>query len=75
MKLSPYRLHIPKLYGQIPRENLTSSETPELETTDHSDIWLLEYENFSSTVQKQLAKGEFLPTVDRAWSSTSGNRQ
>ncbi|MDR9402798.1 MAG: protein phosphatase 2C domain-containing protein [Halothece sp. Uz-M2-17] len=75
LKLSPYRLHIPKLYGQIPRENLTSSETPELETTDHSDIWLLEYENFSSTVQKQLAKGEFLPTVDRAWSSTSGNRQ
>lgn len=61
LKLSPYRLHIPKVYGSI--------------SWKESEIWLLEYENFSSRVQSQLAKGQFLPSLDEVWKTASASRQ
>lgn len=61
LKLSPYRLHIPKVYGIIARKN--------------TEIWLLEYENFSSRVQAQLATGDFLPPLSEAWQGATATRQ
>ena len=61
LKLSPYRAHIPKVYGRIPHKKI--------------EIWLLEYENFSSTVQSQLAKGEFIPAITTVWQEATGTRQ
>lgn len=61
LKLSPYRLHIPKVYGSI--------------ALDQGIIWLLEYENFSSTVQAKLAQGEFLPPLSAVWKKATGTRQ
>ncbi|AFZ44365.1 protein serine/threonine phosphatase [Halothece sp. PCC 7418] len=75
LRLSPYRLHIPKLYGQIPREDPTPDHDTKPEQGSESEVWLLEYENFSSSVQEKFAKGEFLPTLEIAWSSASGIRQ
>jgi len=75
LKLSPYRLHVPKVYGQIPAQGLTPSPLSQEQHDTESDIWLLEYENFSSAVQQRLAKGEFLPPLDAVWSSARGTRQ
>jgi len=75
LKLSPYRLHVPKVYGQIPHQALAHSDSSGKEHSTESDIWLLEYENFSSVVQQQLATGEFLSPLDAVWSSASGTRQ
>lgn len=61
LKLSPYRLHIPKIYGQIPR--------------DDAPLWLVESENFSSTVQDKLAQGEFLPLLEEVWKQATPTRQ
>lgn len=61
LKLSAYRLHIPKLYGTIP--------------TEESEIWLLEYENFSSVVQHKFTRGEFLPPLAEVWKGATGTRQ
>jgi serine/threonine protein phosphatase PrpC len=71
LKLTPYRLHVPKLYGQIPSAELSSTG----KKGEHSDIWLLEYENFASAVQRKLATGSFLPALTTMWSSASGIRQ
>lgn len=61
LKLSPYRLHIPKVYGVISGQD--------------SEVWLLEYENFSSQVQAQLAQGEFLPPLKEVWQQATATRQ
>ena len=75
LKLTPYRVHIPKIYGQIPRAELTSTPKKGSNDFNDSEIWLLEYENFSSAVQKQFATGNFLPSLAALWSSASGIRQ
>lgn len=61
LKLSPYRLHIPKVYGIISRKD--------------AEIWLLESENFSSRVQAQLDRGKFLPSLSEAWQGATATRQ
>jgi len=61
LKLTPYRLHIPKVYGQIPSEK--------------AGIWLLEHEHFCSAVQQQLAKGDFLPSLESVWQQATASRQ
>lgn len=61
LKLSPYRLHIPKVYGKIPMEK--------------SQSWLLEHENFATTIQKNFAQGTFLPSLREVWKGATGTRQ
>ena len=75
LKLTPYRVHIPKLYGQIPSAELALTPKKGNYDCNNSEIWLLEYENFSSAVQKQLATGSFLPSLRAMWSFASGIRQ
>ncbi len=61
LRLTAYRLHIPKVYGYIPSKN--------------SQVWLLEYESFSSQVQEKLARGEFLPPLEQVWPTATATRQ
>ncbi|NBD33078.1 MAG: SpoIIE family protein phosphatase [Cyanobacteria bacterium] len=75
LRLSPYRLHVPKLYGQIPTPELTHHRPGKAQHSPQSELWLLEYENFSSAVQNQLATGEFLPALEATWKAASGARQ
>lgn len=61
LKLTPQGRHIPKVYGQIPSKRL--------------EVWLLEYESFSASVQQELAKGNFLPTLAEVWETAPAIRQ
>ncbi len=61
LKLTPYGRHVPKVYGQIPSKRL--------------EVWLLEYENFSSTMREELAKGNFIPSLSSQWQNAPAIRQ
>lgn len=75
LKLSPYRLHVPKLYGQIPKGDPPLASEDKQNPPDEAAVWLLEYENFSAAVQREFAQGHFLPTLASVWSSANGIRQ
>jgi len=40
-----------------------------------SQVWLLEYETFSSRVQAQFAQGKFLPPLNEVWQQGTATRQ
>ncbi len=63
LKLAPYRLHIPQVYGYIAPSH------------KQSELWLLEYGMVSESTSKDLKSGQLLPTLNQAWQSTGALRQ
>lgn len=61
LKLSPYRQHIPKVYGYLPYGN--------------EERWLLEYETFASSLQEKLEQGQFLFKLEEVWQGATAIRQ
>ncbi|MFP4253406.1 MAG: PP2C family protein-serine/threonine phosphatase [Halothece sp.] len=61
LKLSPYRQHIPKVYGYLPHGN--------------EERWLLEYEPLASRIQEKLEQGQFLCKLEEVWQGTPAIRQ
>jgi len=65
LKLLPFHLHIPQVYGYIP------SPDERLEM----DIWLLEYGTIPLDETGELIYPQLLPTLDEVWSQASDLRQ
>ena len=65
LKLSPYRLHIPQVYGQL--TSFAGRQT--------QGIWLLEYGMLSNKIIKRLEQGKLLPQLSRIWHLHSDLRQ
>jgi protein phosphatase len=65
LKLLPFHLHIPQIYGYIPSpdEHL------------NMDIWLLEYGTIPLDETGELIYPELLPTLAEVWSQASDLRQ
>lgn len=61
LKLSPYRQHIPKVYGYLPHGK--------------EERWLLEYETFASGIQEKLEQGKFLCKLEEVWQGAAAIRQ
>ncbi|MDB9428793.1 serine/threonine-protein phosphatase [Microcystis aeruginosa CS-555/01A07] len=65
LKLLPFHLHIPQVYGYI----LSPDERLEM------DIWLLEYGTIPLDETGELIYPQLLPTLDEVWSQASDLRQ
>ena len=65
LKLLPFHLHIPQVYGYIP-----SPDEPL-----NMDIWLLEYGTIPLDQTGELIYPELLPTLAEVWSQASDLRQ
>jgi len=65
LRLSPYRLHLPQVYGRA----IASEEK------GGGEIWLLEYGTFPHRIAQQFSEGKFFPTLSRAWPQVSPLRQ
>ncbi|GCA70295.1 serine/threonine phosphatase stp [Microcystis aeruginosa NIES-2519] len=65
LKLLPFRLHIPQVYGYIPSPD---------ERLD-MDIWLLEYGTIPLDETGELIYPQLLPTLAEVWSQASDLRQ
>ncbi len=64
LKLSGYRLHIPRVYGELQGENINSSE-----------IWLLEYDGIVTKERDQSEEIRLLPKIDTVWQEATALRQ
>ncbi|MFO0291462.1 MAG: protein phosphatase 2C domain-containing protein [bacterium] len=65
LKLLPFHLHIPQVYGYIPSPDERLN----------MDIWLLEYGTIPLDETGELIYPELLPTLDEVWSQASDLRQ
>lgn len=65
LKLLPFRLHIPQVYGYIPSPDERLN----------MDIWLLEYGTIPLDETGELIYPELLPTLAEVWSQASDLRQ
>jgi protein phosphatase len=65
LKLLPFHLHIPQVYGYIPSPDERLN----------MDIWLLEYGNIPLDETGELIYPELLPTLAEVWSQASDLRQ
>ena len=63
LKLIPYRLHIPQVYGQL------------VEKQGNRGIWLLEYSNLSRAVIENIEQGKPLTQLTQAWHGQKPLRQ
>ncbi|MFW6264408.1 MAG: PP2C family protein-serine/threonine phosphatase [Cyanobacteriota bacterium] len=63
LKLFPYRLHIPQVYGKL---------SP---TGQYSDTWLLEYSELARHQGRELKNGHLFPALTEVWQDTSALRQ
>jgi protein phosphatase len=66
LKLLPFHLHIPQVYGYIPSPD---------ERLNMMDIWLLEYGTIPLDETGELIYPELLPTLAEVWSQASDLRQ
>ncbi|MFM7477933.1 MAG: protein phosphatase 2C domain-containing protein, partial [Microcystis aeruginosa] len=66
LKLLPFHLHIPQVYGYIPSPD---------ERLNMMDIWLLEYGTIPLDQTGELIYPELLPTLAEVWSQASDLRQ
>jgi protein phosphatase len=60
LKLFPYRIYLPQIYGYIPSQN---------------PIWLLEYGHIPLDENGNLVNVSLLPRLDKVWSKTAPLRQ
>ncbi|MDB9416334.1 PP2C family serine/threonine-protein phosphatase [Microcystis aeruginosa] len=65
LKLLPFHLHIPQVYGYIPSPDERLN----------MDIWLLEYSTIPLDETGELIYPELLPTLAKVWSQASDLRQ
>ncbi|MBF2020604.1 MAG: protein phosphatase 2C domain-containing protein [Hydrococcus sp. C42_A2020_068] len=65
LKLLPYRLHVPLVYGYLP----SPDEQLELE------IWLLEYNSVPTDESGKLKYDELFPKLTEVWQKATGLRQ
>ncbi|TRV17084.1 MAG: serine/threonine-protein phosphatase [Microcystis flos-aquae Mf_WU_F_19750830_S460] len=65
LKLLPFHLHIPQVYGYIPSPDERLN----------MDIWLLEYGTIPLDERGELIYPELLPTLAEVWSQASDLRQ
>ncbi|MGK7877418.1 MAG: PP2C family serine/threonine-protein phosphatase [Xenococcaceae cyanobacterium] len=65
LKLFPYRLHIPQVYGQL--------KSPE--NQPGSEIWLLEYGTVPTDSSGELKYPELLPELTQVWQKATALRQ
>jgi protein phosphatase len=65
LKLLPFHLHIPQIYGYIPSPDERLN----------MDIWLLEYGTIPLDEAGELIYPELLPTLGEVWSQASDLRQ
>lgn len=65
LKLLPFQLHIPQVYGYIPSPDERLN----------MDIWLLEYSSIPLDETGELIYPELLPTLAEVWSQASNLRQ
>jgi protein phosphatase len=65
LKLVPYQLHIPQIYGQA---------TVEIDR-QRVNIWLLEYGLLRSDQETRFAQGKILPTLSQVWAQATPLRQ
>ena len=63
LKLIPYRLHIPQVYGQL------------VEKQGNRGIWLLEYSNLSRAIIEKIEQGKPLTQLTQAWHGQKPLRQ
>ncbi|MEC4983128.1 MAG: protein phosphatase 2C domain-containing protein [Oscillatoria sp. PMC 1068.18] len=59
LKLSPYRLRVPQVYGQL--------------SADNASVWLLEYGTLP--IEQNYAQGELFSALSSQWQSASALRQ
>jgi protein phosphatase len=65
LKLVPYQLHIPQIYGQA---------TVEI-NHQRVNVWLLEYGLLRSDQETRFAKGKILPALNQVWAQAPPLRQ
>jgi protein phosphatase len=65
LKLFPYRLHIPQIYGYIP----TPDERMDM------NIWFLEYGTIPTNEAGELQYPDLLPQLEEVWAQASALRQ
>lgn len=61
LKLFPYRLHVPGVYGYVPHAK--------------GEIWLLEYGHLAGNLEARLQHGELLPAIEQVWPKATSLRQ
>lgn len=65
LKLSPYQLHIPQVYGQLTSSGVRKTK----------GMWLLEYGMLSGEMIQRLEQGKLLPKLSSIWHRQTNLRQ